>query len=289
MPYEESGMSIGMKAILVLVVVIAVVFVMLLGIFRIDTGKGAIITHLGGNRDATTAVGWHWIIPGFESYNIYPVVNDYIYFPSTTTSINAGGVASGVSGVEINAKDDTVVDVSAITYFDRTDLYQWGVKNVDPDTQFDRAVAGIIRDVIQTSDAKDILHARDSVAVEIFNKLKSSGIESQYGVSITKFQIQHSSYIDEVVQANAHKQALGLEAEGRLDAATKDAEAIKIKATAEAFNAELLKQYSPAVLQFMQNMELYNTMRSRTGDTVWVVPAGMSTNPVFTPTSTNTT
>lgn len=265
------------------VIVVGCLIVLPFGTFRINTGEGMIITHLGGNKDAMTDVGWHFVIPVLEGYQRYPIVNDYIYFPSEATAKGAGGEEVGVSGVEINAKDDTVVDVSAITYFDRTDLYQWGVKNVDPDTQFERAVSGIIRNVIQTSDAIDILHNREAVAAEIFAKIQSSGVEKQYGVRITGFTLQHSSYIDEVVKANAHKQALSLEAEGRLNAAQMDAQAIRIRADAGAYQADLLKSYPESVLSYMANIELYSTMKSRTGDVVWITPTGVPANPTFIP------
>ena len=226
-----------------------------LSVFRINTGQGAIVTHLNGKKDATTKEGWHFIIPLFESYVKYPIVNDYEYFPSQQTLQGAGGENVGVSGVEINAKDDTVVDVSAITFFDRTDLFQWGVKNVDPDTQFDRALSGIIRDIIQQSETIDILHNREKLEKIIFDKMKSSEIEKQFGVKITKFQLQHTSYRDEVVKANAHKQALNLEAEGRLDASRKDAESIKIRADAEKYKADLMTGHSSSVLEYMATIE----------------------------------
>ena len=279
----EFDEGLVVKVMLGFLVLVILGMFLFSAIFRINTGQGAIVTHIGGNKDATTRVGWHFVIPFFESYKKYPVVNDYIYFPTGLTKTGGGGEGIGVSGVEINAKDDTVVDVSAITFFDRTDLFQWGVKNVDPDVQFDRAVSGIIRDIIQTSSASDILHDRPKVEQEIYTKLKSSNIETQYGVAITKFQIQHSSYIDEVVKVNAHKQALGLEAEGRLDASRKDAEAIKIKADAENYKANLLSKYSEASLSYMAQIELFNTLRSRATDVVWVDPSGMSTDPVFNP------
>ena len=261
---------------------LAVVALTLNGAFyRLDTGYGAIVTHIGGNKDSVTGVGWHFLIPFFEHRSIYPVVNDYIYFPSETTLQGAGSEASGVSGVEINAKDDTVVDVSAITYFDRIDLFQWGVKNVDPDIQFDRAVSGIIRDVIQTSSAEDILHSRNSVETEIFNRIQKSNIEAQYGVEITKFQFQHTSYIDAVVKANGEKQRLALEAQGRLEASRLDAEALKINADAEAYKANALKSYDPSVLQYMASIQEYNTIKSRTGDVVWIIPSGTNIVPTI--------
>lgn len=276
-----KGQFLALIGVIAVCILIFGGIVMLMSIFRIDQGQGAIVTHIGGNKETITAVGWHFLIPIFEGYRKYPVVNDYLYFPSSLTLNGAGGENVGVSGVEINANDDTVVDVSAITYFDRVDLVQWGVNNVDPDTQFDRAVSGIIRNVIQTSSASDILHSRDAVAKKIFDMLKSSGIEAQYGVKITDFSLQHTSYIDEVVKANAHKQALNLEAEGRLDASRKDAEAIKITADAEAYKANLLNTFGENVLQYMQNIELYTALKSRSGDLVWVVPAGMSSMPIL--------
>lgn len=278
-----KGQIIG--AVLTIVIIVAVIIGLgvLFSVFRIDQGQGAIITHIGGNKEAVVSVGWHFLLPFLESYKKYPVVNDYLYFPSDLTLNGAGGAGVGVSGVEINAIDDTVVDVSAITYFDRTDLVQWGVNNVDPETQFDRAVSGIIRNVIQTSSAEDILHSRDAVAKKIFDTIKASGIEAQYGVRITSFSLQHTSYIDEVVKANAHKQALNLEAEGRLDASKKDADAIKITADAEAYKAKLLDAYSPTVLQYMQNIELYTVLKGRAGDVTWVIPAGMSSMPILQP------
>jgi len=278
---EDIGIKIG-------IVIMGFLFLSIafgLSVFRINTGQGAIITHLNGKKDATTQEGWHFVIPLFENYVKYPIVNDYEYFPSEQTLQGAGGENVGVSGVEINAKDDTVVDVSAITFFDRTDLFQWGVKNVDPDTQFDRALSGIIRDVIQQSETIDILHNREKIGKIIFDKMKSSEIEKQFGVKITKFQLQHTSYIDEVVKANAHKQALNLEAEGRLDASRKDAESIKIRADAEKYKADLMNEYSSSVLQYMATIEEYNTMKSRTGDVVWVIPTGLQ--PSFIPTSTS--
>lgn len=278
-----KGQFIVAVATVFVLVLIIVGLGVLFSIFRIDQGQGAIITHIGGDKQAVISVGWHFLIPFFESYKKYPIVNDYLYFPSDLTLNGAGGSGVGVSGVEINAIDDTVVDVSAITYFDRVDLVQWGVKNVDPDTQFDRAVSGIIRNVIQTSSASDILHNRDAVAGKIFDMLNSSGIELQYGVRITGFSLQHTSYIDEVVKANAHKQALNLEAEGRLDASKKDAESIKITADAEAYKANLLNSFSPTVLQYMQNIELYTVLKGRTGDVTWVIPAGMSSMPILQP------
>jgi regulator of protease activity HflC (stomatin/prohibitin superfamily) len=97
--------------------------------------------------------------------------------------------------------------------------------------------------------------------------------------------LQHTSYIDEVVKANAHKQALNLEAEGRLDASRKDAESIKIRADAEKYKADLMNGYSSSVLEYMATIEEYNTMKSRTGDVVWVIPTGLQ--PSFIPTSTS--
>src|SRR4030042_3785058 len=98
------------KIVTAVIILIIAVIVLSLGLFRINTGQGAVVTHIGGTKDATTRVGWHFIIPLLESYKKYPVVNDYVYFPQDTTKDEGGSIEAGVSGAEINAKDDTVVD-----------------------------------------------------------------------------------------------------------------------------------------------------------------------------------
>lgn len=275
----------GLLAFILIVVVVFGIY-WLIGWYRINTGEGAVVTHFGGVRTAETDVGWKhrwWIL---EWVDIYPTVNDYIYFPGAQTLEGGRGEERGVAGVEINAKDDVVVDVSAMTQFNRNDLVQWGVLNTRPQEMFQKAIDGVIRDVIQTHDSDVILHERDTISEMIFERIRESNIEEQYGVEVVSFQIQHSTYIDEVVKANAHKQALSLEAAGRLAAAIKDAEAIKIKADAESYKGNVLKGFSPEVLEYMANIELYNTLESaeRTGDVVWVIQGGVSgMSPAFIP------
>ncbi len=80
------------------VIVIILLAIISSGVYRINTGEGAILTEVSGQKVPITDVGWHSRFPLLTSLDSYSVVNNRIYFPSDLIQLETQFQADKVSG-----------------------------------------------------------------------------------------------------------------------------------------------------------------------------------------------
>lgn len=257
-----------------------IIGIVLSGVYRIETGVGAILTEVGGQKVPINSVGWHFKVPILTSLDMYSTVNNRIYFPSDLIEIESKWEADKVSGslgLDIKTSDNKVVDTGGMVQYSITDLVQYGVMNTNPTEQLQKTIDGEFFKVLQSKDVTSdtIINDQGTVENNILMGLKTSNIEQQYGIKFTTVQLIRPTYTKAVLVALAQKQSLITTSEGELISASNKADATLRIAKAEQQKAEMLKTYPTEVLDYMAKIELYKTLQDKQ-NTIWVIPQGQT-------------
>jgi len=267
-------------------IVTTVILVLLLssmilgGIYRINTGEGAILTGASGVKEPITKVGWGLKVPVFSSIEIKTVVNRNIYFPSDYVALEANFKSdsqTGAIGIDIKTTDDKVVDTGAVMTYSITDLYQYGVMNAYPEEQLQKAFDAAVFNHLQTLDSNKITSEISTVNAELLTKIKASNLEQQYGIVVTSVQLLRPTFTKEALSGLSQKQAIQAIAEGKLNAAKSEALAIETIAMATKNQADTLAGISDERLAYTAKMTLYNNLKGQT-NVIWVIPDNVNLN-----------
>lgn len=282
---RDDGISFGgiLKTIIALVVLI--VFVWLIGQYKIEKGEGVILTKFSGDKVAIITPGWYWRIPGLESYDKYSIVNNALYFPGDLVQLEEkfqGDKQTGSIGYDIKTSDNKVVDTGGMVQFEVVDLIQFGVMNTRPMEQLQKTVNGEFFKILQSREqTSDIIINDQGVSEDkILGGLKTSGIQEQYGVKFTRVQLIRPTFTKVALDALATKQAMISTSEGELAAAEKKANATRTIADAENYKANLLKNYPSWVLDYNSQIELWKVLsdKERKDATIYVIQPGAGGN-----------
>jgi regulator of protease activity HflC (stomatin/prohibitin superfamily) len=244
------------------------------GIYRLNTGEGAIYTSVNGVKTPITAVGIGLKIPLFTTMDYYSTVNQNIYFPQDYISLEQqfkGDAQSGAVGFDIKTTDDKVVDVGAKMEFQIIDAVQYGVMNTNPAEQLQKAFDAIVFNYLQTLDSNIIINDIENVNSALLGKLHASNIEKQYGIQINNFALLRPTYTKKALDAMSEKQAIQAVAEGKLNAADSEAKAIEKIANAMKLQSDILANIPVNQLDFNAKMTLYNNLKGQT-NVIWVIP-----------------
>lgn len=240
-------------------------------IYQVRSGEGYILTERSGKRIPMTMEGWYFRVPvvtGLEGP--IKLFKQQVY----------------LDGKEephpIIAKSDYVLNASAVTFMQVTDLYKYSVLNVDSKRMLQNKLDSIIGYQLRQTEPVDLLHKSDAVAKTIDGLLKSSSVEKDFGIKIDSFNILKATLIDKVIEANAEKQKIVAEEEGRLAATEKKVEGINKLTQAEVNRYNELKRVvnpqtseeKEALLNYINNLIKWDTIVKRPGDTTWIITEG---------------
>jgi len=259
---------------IVLLLILAVI--VLSGTYRINTGEGAIFTGVGGTKTVITDVGIGVKVPLLSTIDIYGTVNQNIYFPQDYIALEekfTGDAQSGAVGFDIKTTDDKVVDAGAVMQFAIVDLYQYGVMNQNPREQMQKAFDAIVFNHLQSLDSDKIINDIETVNVELLAKVHQSNIEEQFGIQVISISLLRPTYTAIALKAMSEKQALQAVAEGKLNAANSEAQAIEKIANAMKKQSDILAQVPAEQMDFNAKMTLYNNLKDNQ-NVVWVIPTG---------------
>lgn len=273
---KQGQAGIGAIVTFVLFILLTVLIVALLGSYRIDTGQGAILTEVNGNKIPITDVGWHTRTPLLTDLDKYSVVNNNIYFPQDYIELESkfqGDKQAGAIGFDIKTTDDKVIDTGAVMSFEIVDLIQFGVRNTNPQEQLQKAYDAVVFNYLQSQPSEKITSEIASVNIELLQKIRESNIEEQFGIKINSVSLLRPTFTKIALDALAEKQAIQAKSEGELNAAKNRAEAIETIARAQKSQADILKNVPQEQLDFNAKLALYDTLKGQQ-NVVWVIPSG---------------
>jgi hypothetical protein len=273
---KGEGEVFGAIIVFILFILFVGVIVTLLGVYRIDTGQGAILTDSNGNKVPIIDVGWHTRMPLLTDVSKYSIVNNNIYFPADYLNLETtftGDKQTGSIGIDIKTTDDKVIDTGAVMSFEIVDLIQFGVKNTNPQEQLQKAYDAIIFNYLQSQASEKITTEITTVNEELLQKLKGSKIEEQFGIKINSVSLLRPTFTKIALDALAEKQAIQAKSEGELNAAKNRAAAIETIAQAQKNQADILKNVPQEQLDFNAKLALYDTLKGQP-NVIWVIPSG---------------
>lgn len=266
-------LSIG--TLLVLLLIVSAIFG---GIYRIDTGQGAILTSSNGEKTSITAVGWHTKMPLLSGIHKYSMVNNNIYFPEDYLKLEdkfTGDSQAGAIGFDIKTTDDKVIDTGAVMSYEIVDLVQFGVKNTNPAQQLQKAFDAIVFNHLQSLSSEKITTNITQVNAELLAAIDKSGLEEQYGIKVNSISLLRPTYTKTALDALSEKQAMQAKSEGALIAAENQARAIETVAQAQKKQSDILKGVSAEQLDFNAKLALYESLKGN-NNVIWVIPEGQS-------------
>jgi len=274
---DDKGIgNIGGIVVLVSFILFIIVIVTLLGSYRIETGTGAIITEVNGNKVPIIEVGWHTRTPLLTDVVKYSVVNNDIYFPADYLELESqfkGDAQAGAIGSDIKTTDDKVVDTGAVMSFEIVDLILFGVKNTNPQEQLQKAYDSAVFNYLQSQSSEKITTQITAINSELYQKLKESKIEEQFGIKVNSVSLLRPTFTKIALDALAEKQAIQAKSEGELNAAKNRAAAIETIAQAQKNQADILKNVPQEQLDFNAKLALYDTLKG-SQNVIWVIPSG---------------
>jgi len=276
---EHGKFNSGSSIVIVIVILVSLFILMiatLLGSYRIDTGQGAIVTEVSGNKHAEINVGWHTRTPFLTDVEKYSIVKNNLYFPADYLELEnkfQGDTQAGAIGFDIKTTDDNVVDTGALMTFEITDLIQFGVKNTRPVEQLQKSFDATVFNYLQSQSSERITTQIMAVNKELLVQLKDSGMEEQYGIKIDSVSLLRPTFTKIALDALAEKKAIQTRSEGELIAAKNRAEAIETIAKAQKKQSEILKDVPQEQLDFNAKLTLYDTLKENK-NVIWVIPSG---------------
>ncbi|MFH0752065.1 MAG: SPFH domain-containing protein [archaeon] len=294
-------------------------------VYQVKTNYGVVITQADGERVAITESGWHMRIPLLSTYENdreqYALANQVLFLDGKTDMH------------EVIARDEVTM-AAAVTYYEITDLRQYAIENVKAEmrtfeetemmrgvTKFSMTPRGmlqkkldsIIGTNIQKTEQEDLIHNRGKVEDKIFQDLLDSDISKRFGIKFNGFNFSNTSYMPDVVKANAEKQTLRAIAEGKNAAAEVERKTIEVLAKADANKIEILAEADANKIKILAKADAnkyyilekalnpqtpeekkhvqdifralvkYKTIQEKAGSTVWVVPDSASPIPTYNP------
>jgi len=96
-------------------------------------------------------------------------------------------------------------------------------------------------------------------------------MEKQYGITVTSVQLLRPTFTKEALAGLSEKQAIQAIAEGKLNAARSEAEAIETIARATKNQADMLAGISDTKLAYTAKMTLYGNLKGQP-NVIWVIP-----------------
>lgn len=211
-------------------------------IYKVRRNYAVILEDLGGERRVVSEVGWHTRLPFFTRLELeVPLMNQGLYLggtPEPQRIMSLGNVA---------------LWGSAMLTYRIVDLERWGIENKAPQSLLQNDVDGIIRDVMQSHPADNLISARESIKEQIYRALKERPInvgglnlEAKYGIEVVSFVLRDTGFGEKLAEASEEKKRRELIAEAENYAA--DLEASRTR--------KLYAAYSEAVSDFRSTLGL---------------------------------
>ena len=211
-------------------------------IYKVRRNYAVILEDLSGERRVVQSVGWHARLPFFTRLELeVPLMNQGLYLggtPEPQRIMSLGNVA---------------LWGSAMLTYRIVDLERWGIENKAPQSLLQNDVDGIIRDVMQSHPADDLISARERIKEQIYKALKERPInlgglnlEAKYGIEVVSFVLRDTGFGEKLAEASEEKKRRELIAEAENYAA--DLEASRTR--------KLYAAFSEAVSDFRQNLGL---------------------------------
>jgi regulator of protease activity HflC (stomatin/prohibitin superfamily) len=272
---QYKGLDL-IKIVGVIIVLLTLISIPFGTFYRIDTGKGGILTNWDGSKVAITGVGWHLRTPFLTDIQISSIVNNNIYFPEDYLDLEAKFQAdnqAGAIGFDIKTTDDKVVDTGAVMAYEITDLFQFGVKNTNPQQQLQKEFDAVVFNYLQSQSSDNITSHVTQINDDLLQKLRQSDLEKQFGIKINSMSLLRPTFTKVALDALAEKQAIQAKSEGDLNAAKNQALAIETIAQAQKNQADILKNIPQEQLDFNAKLALYNTLKGQ-NNVIWVIPSG---------------
>lgn len=211
-------------------------------IYKVRRNYAVILEDLSGERRVVQSVGWHARLPFFTRLELeVPLMNQGLYLggtPELQRIMSLGNVA---------------LWGSAMLTYRIVDLERWGIENKAPQSLLQNDVDGIIRDVMQSHPADDLISARERIKEQIYTALKERPInvgglnlEAKYGIEVVSFVLRDTGFGEKLAEASEEKKRRELIAEAENYAA--DLEASRTR--------KLYAAFSEAVSGFRQTLDL---------------------------------
>lgn len=211
-------------------------------IYKVRRNYAVILEDLSGERRVVSEVGWHTRLPFFTRLELeVPLMNQGLYLggtPEPQRIMSLGNVA---------------LWGSAMLTYRIVDLERWGIENKAPQSLLQNDVDGIVRDVMQSHPADNLISARESIKEQIYRDLKERPInagglnlEAKYGIEVVSFVLRDTGFGEKLAEASEEKKRRELIAEAENYAA--DLEASRTR--------KLYAAYSEAVSDFRRTLGL---------------------------------
>lgn len=268
----DAMVAIGSLALIIFAIA---VLVWLFGSYRVDEGQGGILTQFNGAKIEIKDYGWHYRTPFVTDFEKYSLVNNNIYFPADYIELEDKFQAdsqSGAVGIDIKTTDDKVVDTGVLMKYSIIDLYQYGVMNAKPNEQLQKDFDATVFNHLQTLSSDKIINDIDTVNTELLDKVHQSGIEKQFGIKVIGVSLLRPTYTQIALKAMSEKQAIQAVAEGKLNAANSEAQAIEKIANAMKKQSDILANIPENQLEFNAKMTLYGNLKGQP-NVIWVIPS----------------
>jgi regulator of protease activity HflC (stomatin/prohibitin superfamily) len=205
--------------------------------------------------------GYKWVVQRLGKFHktLTPGLNIIIpYVDSVAYKVTTKDIVLDIPSQEVITRDNAVIIANAVAYINilSPEKAVYGVENYE--TAIQTLVQTSLRSIIGEMDLDDALSSRDQIKAQLKNAISDD--ISDWGITLKTVEIQDinpsvtmQQAMEEqaaaerarrakVTKADGDKQAAILEAEGRLEASRRDAEAQVVLATASQKSITLVTQ-----------------------------------------------
>lgn len=204
-------------------------------IYKVKTNYAVALEKFGGERKVVEHIGWHCRAPFFTNFEKeISLMQREMYFgsditpPTDTKTPYTGNKitdASDATPHPIVSSDGISLLVSVLLTYKVAEPKVWAIDIENAESLLQRDFNGMVKDVLQSSTEKEIMHEREKTKNKAFQKLKnqpinvSEGLESKtlekkYGIELVSLNIIDSKYPQNIQAASQRKKELELIADG---------------------------------------------------------------------------
>ncbi|MBU4501217.1 MAG: SPFH domain-containing protein [Nanoarchaeota archaeon] len=245
--------------------------------YRVKQEHGVVLTHFDGSRTIDADVGVHsritsinptkWVFTTREE----SMRVEYIHLDNDPRPHT------------MQAADKLTFQGSGVWTYEVDDLNKYGIKMGNKALlMLTEELNGIARAKIQSHPIEEIVTNLDAINKEIIESNDIQEIEGKYGIDILSFRMKHATYPSEMNEKAAKAKGVKIEAEAFDYAAGKIASG---KKKISAADRQVLEDYINGsgiqteegrmkALEVMRDKNLYDMLKDKQGDTVYVIPHG---------------
>lgn len=245
--------------------------------YRVKEQYAVVLKHVGGPKTIDNKVGVHWRI---SSINPAKWV---FQTKSESMRVEYIDLDNNPEPHTMQAADNLTFQGAGLWTYKIVDLKKYGINmRENALSMLTKELNGVAKDKIQSHPIEEIVTNLGVINKEIIKSNDVKDIEDKYGIDIISFRMNHATYPQEMNEKAAKAKGTRIEAEafdyaaGKIASGKKKISSADNQVLVDYINGSGVQTEEGRIkaLEVMRDKNLYDMLKDKQGDTVFVIPHG---------------